>query len=62
MLKKYFEKRNQFQCPHCKKMFEEDRFWRWLLYPHMFDKYRYIKCPWCGKRSWMRWVYKEYDL
>jgi hypothetical protein len=27
-----------------------------LFYPHLFDLYRFIKCPWCGKRSWMKRV------
>ena len=58
MFKKYFLKRNKFQCPHCLADFEVSNFWMWLHCPHLFDIWRYVKCPVCGKRSWMKRVKK----
>lgn len=54
-MKYYFEKRNKFTCPNCGKSFRTT-FWKWLSCPHLFDIWRYIKCPGCGKRSWMKRV------
>ena len=53
-MKKYFVKRNKFQCPHCLADFEMPNFWLWLRCPHFFDVWRYVKCPVCGKKSWMK--------
>lgn len=55
MIKKYFMKRNKFQCSHCLADIELE-FLEWLFCPHLFDIWRYVKCPICGKKSWMKRV------
>lgn len=57
-MKTYFEKRNKFQCPKCRHTFEMTNIWSWLARPHIFDVWRRIKCPNCGKTTWMRKVDK----
>lgn len=59
MFKTYLMKRNKFQCPHCLADFEVHSFWKWLLCPHLFDIWRYVRCPVCGKRLWMKRVKKH---
>jgi transcription elongation factor Elf1 len=54
MFKKYFEKRNTFECPNCGHIFTINSFWKWLLRPHLFDIWRFIKCPFCGEWHWMK--------
>ena len=54
MIKKYWLSRNKFQCPRCTCDFEVWNFWKWLVCPHLFDIWRYVKCPLCRKRSWMK--------
>lgn len=53
---KYFNKRNQFICPKCDHPIKIYSFWKWLFMPHLFDTWRYIKCPVCSERSWMKRV------
>lgn len=57
----YYEKRNMFECPTCSCTFELISFWFWLSRPHFLDKWRYLKCPLCGKRHWMRYLKKDLD-
>ena len=47
-------KAKHYICPKCGTPFEVTSFWKWLRVPKMFDIWRYIKCPHCGKRSWVR--------
>ena len=60
-MKKYLKKRNTFVCPRCGEIFEITSIWRWLAAPHIFDIWRYVKCPECEQRSWMKRV-KEHDF
>ena len=53
---KYFNKRNQFICPKCEHPIKIYSFWKWLFMPHLFDTWRYIRCPVCCERSWMKRV------
>lgn len=55
-MKKYFEKRNKFVCPMCGYYFEISNFWKWLGCIKLFDTWRYVKCPQCKKKSWMKRV------
>ena len=55
-MKNYFNKRNQFICPKCGHPIKIYSFWKWLFMPHLFDTWRYIKCPVCSERSWMKRV------
>ncbi len=43
-----------YNCPKCAGTHMVTNFWRWLLAPKLFDIWRWNKCPWCGKYSWMR--------
>lgn len=45
--------RQKFTCNECKCTFTPT-FWRWLCAPHAFDIWRYMKCPKCGKKTWMK--------
>lgn len=54
MFKKYYKKRRAFVCPNCNSGLVFMSFWKWLFRPHLFDIWRYIKCPNCGKRSWIK--------
>ena len=54
MFKKYFEKRNKFICPYCGHHFEIENFWVWLFKPHLFDEWRFLKCPLCEIKLWMK--------
>ena len=38
--------------------FEVPNFWMWLHCPHFFDIWRYVKCPVCGRKSWVKRVKK----
>ena len=53
-MKTYFDNRNKFICPSCGYFIKYNSFWAWVSRPHMFDEWRFIKCPKCKKRSWMR--------
>ena len=53
-MKDYFTKRNKFTCPKCGHHFEVSSFWDWLAAPHVFDKFRYVKCPKCKEKCWMK--------
>jgi DNA-directed RNA polymerase subunit RPC12/RpoP len=55
MFKKYFEKRRKFKCPYCSADIELG-LWEWLKCPHFFDIWRYVKCPVCEIRLWMKRV------
>lgn len=41
-------------CPKCGHKFEVTSFWKWLAAPHLFDIWRWFKCPSCGKSSWIK--------
>ena len=43
-----------FVCPHCGYEFTIHNFWIWLLRPHLFDKWRYNRCPDCKTWRWMK--------
>ena len=53
-MKNYYLKRNKFTCPKCDHTFMVAPFWRWLVQPHLFDIWRYVKCPICCEKSWMK--------
>lgn len=53
-MKNYFKKRNEFICPKCEHPIKIYSFWKWLFMPHLFDTWRYVKCPVCCERSWMK--------
>lgn len=57
-MKNYFKKRNKFTCPKCGHNFEVTAFWDWLAAPHLFDEFRYVKCPNCKEKRWMRRIKK----
>ena len=57
-MKNYFNKRNKFTCPKCGHTFTLT-FWKWLMAPHLLDKWRYVKCPECGRRCWMKVVVED---
>jgi hypothetical protein len=42
-----------YKCPKCEHAYSVG-FWKWLCAPHMFDIWRWMKCPACGKRSWIK--------
>ena len=55
-LKGGFEMREvSLQCPNCKKGITFKNIFHWILHSpfHMFTK-RLTKCPFCGKKSWMK--------
>lgn len=58
IFKKYFEKRNTFICPMCGHKIVYHSIWDWLACPHWLDEYRWIKCPECKTRYWMKRVEK----
>jgi len=55
MFKKYFEKRNKFKCPYCSADIELG-LWEWLKCPHFFDIWRFVTCPVCKIKLWMKRV------
>lgn len=54
MIIKYYRKNSAAQCPNCGHEFRFMSFLAWIIAPHLFDKYRFWKCPKCGVRTWMR--------
>lgn len=54
MSNNYFNKRNKFICPKCGHYFEVTNLIEWINATHLFDIWRYIKCPNCDKKSWMK--------
>lgn len=54
MFKKYYQKRRAFVCPNCGHKIIFYSVVKWIAQLHLFDIWRYIKCPNCGKRSWMK--------
>lgn len=42
----------KYECPHCGNIYSVG-FWKWLCAPHLFDIWRWMKCPACGKRDWV---------
>ena len=55
IFKKYYENTRRYTCDLCGKDFCYS-FWKWLFTPMKFDitRYRYVKCPNCGKRHWLK--------
>ena len=45
-----------YKCPKCEHAYSVG-FWKWLLTPKLFDIWRWVKCPACGKRSWIKEVF-----
>ena len=45
----------KFKCKHCEQV-REVSFWKELFSFHLFGEWVYVKCPNCGKRSWMKKV------
>lgn len=62
LIKEYFEKRNTFICTHCGHEFTIHNFLIWLFRPHLFDKWRYNKCPECYAWRWMKIVDENDEL
>lgn len=54
MIYQYYKKRNKVKCPICGHSFNFKLFLTWLMAPHLFDRYRFWKCPKCGVRTWMK--------
>lgn len=48
----------QFKCKHCGEI-RDVGFWKEINSFHLFGKWVYVKCPKCGKRSWMRKTEEE---
>lgn len=46
-------KRRIFECPKCRQIYEVS-FWKWLWAMHLFDIWRYMRCPNCNKFGWAR--------
>lgn len=55
MLKNYYKNRSAFHCPECKHMWQLT-FWQWLLtlVHNDITRHRYVKCPRCGARHWLK--------
>lgn len=55
MLRKYYENTTTFQCVECKHIWTLN-FWQWLgtFIHNDFTRYRYVKCPRCGARHWLK--------
>jgi DNA-directed RNA polymerase subunit RPC12/RpoP len=55
MFNKYYENTRHFQCSECKYIFTLT-FWQWLFTTMKIDfiRYRYVKCPRCGARHWLK--------
>ena len=51
----------QFKCKHCGEV-RDVSFWKELCSFHLFGKWVYVKCPHCGKRSWMKKVNEDERL
>lgn len=45
----------KFKCKHCEHV-RDVSFWKELFSFHLFGIKVYVKCPNCGKRSWMKKV------
>lgn len=56
--KKRRRRMKQFKCKHCGKT-RDVSFWKEVNSFHLFGKWVYVKCPHCGKRSWMKRVEEE---
>ena len=48
-----FTKPRKYMCPECGHQHYMN-FWKWLCAPHMFDIWRWVKCPMCGRRNWVK--------
>lgn len=55
MFKKYYENTRHYQCPECGTHFTLT-FWQWLFTTMKIDfiYYRYVKCPYCKRRHWLK--------
>lgn len=42
-----------FKCPKCQHEFYTG-FWKWFWSPHWFNVRKYMKCPACQKKGWMK--------
>lgn len=54
-LRKYYENTSCYQCAECKHCFELN-WWQWLIATMKFDitHHRYVKCPRCGAKHWLK--------
>ena len=52
---KIFNNKRYVQCVNCKYIWRI-KFWQWLCLAPQIDNwnYRYVKCPRCGARHWLR--------
>lgn len=60
-LRKLFKnvsKSYDFMCPSCKKVFNASPT-RIFLTVHIYDEY-YVKCPYCGKKDYMKRIINKY--
>lgn len=55
MFRKYYENRSVFHCPECKHMWQLTP-WQWFLalVHNDITRHRYVKCPRCGARNWLK--------
>lgn len=59
MFKKYYLNTTHFRCAKCKYCFKIS-FWQWLYTMKLdFCRYRYVKCPRCGVKHWLKAELKE---
>ena len=55
VFKKYYENRSTFRCPECGYIFILT-VWQWLcaLVHNDITRHRYVKCPRCDARHWLK--------
>jgi DNA-directed RNA polymerase subunit RPC12/RpoP len=53
--KKYYKNTTTFRCAQCKYIWTLT-FWQWLctLIHNDITRHRYVKCPRCGERHWLK--------
>ena len=49
-------KHRWYKCKKCAKTHMVENVWDWVAAPHVTYRWRYLKCPHCGKWSWMKVV------
>ena len=56
MFKKYYKNTSTFRCAECNYVWTHN-IWQWLLtlvYNNNISRHRYVKCPRCGARHWLK--------
>lgn len=55
MFRKYYENTRYYECAECNREFTLT-FWQWFLATMKVDfaRYRFVKCPHCGARHWLK--------